>query len=115
MNIRPPLQEEAGSQGWSNFFTQLFEAIGWLKSWSYKFDLDFPSIPNHAQSSAVNVTIKGVRIGDSVHVTPYSDTPGISYKGLVTADDTVSIFAYNFSNPAIDPPAMTYRVVVIQN
>lgn len=118
MNIRPPLQEQVGNgwtPGWSAFFTQLFESIGWVKGWSFKFELDFPAVPNHSQSAGIDIQIQGVREGDSVTVTPYQDVAGIDYKAFVSADNVVTIYAYNFSNPAIDPPAMFYRVVVIQN
>ncbi len=115
MNVRPPLQEQAGSQGWSNFFTALFEAIGWVKSWSFRFTLDFPSIPGNSQSLGLTVPIPGARVGDSVHVTPYVDTVGLTYKGIVTTDDTVTIFGMNITTSPINPPATTYRVVVIQN
>lgn len=115
MNIRPPLQEKSGSQGWSNFFTQLFEAIGWVKAWSYRFAIDFPSVPNHSQSAGVPVTIKGVRQGDAVQVTPFDDVAGMFFKGIVTADDTVTLYACNFSNTAFDAPEIVFRVVVTQN
>lgn len=119
MNIRPPLREvpdgQNWTQGWTAFFTQLFEAVGWLKSWSYRFTLDFPSVPSGSQSSALTVMIPGVRQGDSVIVTPMSDTAGIDFKGRVTSDDTVSIYAMNFTAGAINPASMQFRIVVIQN
>jgi hypothetical protein len=118
LNTRPPLQEIVGegwTPGWSNFFTQLFAAVGWVQSWSYKFTLDFGSVPANSQSTGLTVTIQGARQGDSVTVTPYSDTVGITYKGVVSANDTVSIYAINFTAGAVSPASMLYRVVVIQN
>lgn len=125
MNINPPLNEAPGqsltdtwrswSQGWSSFFTQLFQAVGWLKSWAYKFEHDFPSVSANSQSAGYAVPITGVRQGDSVQVTPYSETTGLTYKGVVTSDDVVTIYAINFTTGAIDPASMDYRVVVIQN
>lgn len=125
MKTNPPLNEAPGqsltdtwrswSQGWSSFFTQVFQALGWVKSWSYKFTINFASVAANSQSAGSAVTIPGVRQGDSVHITPYSDTVGITYKGVVTADDIVTIHAINFTTGAIDPASMEYRVVVIQN
>lgn len=124
MNIRPPLNEAASltltewkswSQGWSAFFTQLFQAVGWLQSWSYKFPHDFPSVPANSQSAGYAVPISGVRPGDAVTITPATETTGIFYKGVVTANDVVTIYAINFTTGAIDPASMDYRVIVIQN
>lgn len=115
MNILPPLREHAGSPGWSNFFTQLFAAVGWVKSWAHRFTLDFDPVAAHSESGGLTVTIKGARPGDAVNVTPYANTSGITYKALVTADDTVTIYAINYTAGAIDPASMQYRVVVIQN
>ncbi len=124
MNIRPPLNEAASfgldkwtswSQGWSNFFTQLFEAVGWVKGWSFKFDIDFGLIAGNTESSGLTVSMPGVALGDSVHVTPYTNTVGIDYKGLVTASGVVTIYAINYTAAPINPASMQYRVVVVQN
>jgi hypothetical protein len=118
LKVNAPIQEQVGlgwTPGWSNFFTQLVQAIGWVKGWSFRFVLDFGSIPANSQSSGLTVTINGARQGDCVHVTPYGETVGITYKALVTADNTVTIYAINFTAGAINPPSMQYRVVVIQN
>ena len=118
MKIRPPITETVGdgwTPGWSNFFTQLFAAVGWVQSWSYKFTLDFGSVSANSQSTGLTVTITGARQGDAVTVTPYSDTIGITYKGVVTAPDTVTLYAINFTADAVNPASMLYRVVVIQN
>jgi hypothetical protein len=77
--------------------------------------LDFSSVPANSESAGKTVTITGVRQGDSVHVTPYSNTVGITYKALVTADDTVTIYALNNTVGAINLASMLYRVIVIQN
>ena len=117
MKINPPLQEEVGqgwTQGWRAFFTQLFQAVGWLKSWSYRFELDFPTVSANSQE-ALTVEIMGVRQGDAVMVSPYEDVEGLIFKGVVTADDTVTVYAKNFSGPPVDPPLMFYRVTVLQN
>lgn len=125
MKVNPPLNEApsqslivtwlAWSQGWSAFFTALFEAVGWTKSWSYRFTLDFGSVAANAESTGLTITIPGVIQGDCVYVTPYINTVGINYKGLVTADSVVTIYALNNTVSSINPISMQYRVVVIQN
>jgi hypothetical protein len=118
LKVNAPIQEQVGqgwTSGWSNFFTQLVQAVGWVKGWSYKFTINFSSVAANSQSPGNSVSITGVRQGDSVHVTPYSETTGITYKGVVTSDDTVTIYAINFTAAAIDPASMQFRVVVIQN
>lgn len=118
MNNRPPLQEPAGerwSEGWSNWFTQIFDCISWKKSWNYKFEVDFSSIPANSESAGFQVTIPGARPGDSVQVTPYSNTTGLTYKGVVATDDTVILYAINFTTGAVNPASMLYRVIVTQN
>lgn len=118
MNNRPPLQEPAGdrwSEGWSNWFTQLFDCLPWKKSWNYKFTIDFANVPANSESAGSLVTIPGARPGDSVHVTPFSNTVGITYKGVVSADDSVTLYAINNTNGAVNPASMLYRVIVTQN
>lgn len=118
MNIRPPLREvplNTWTTGWTAFFTQLFEAVGWVKGWSYTFTLDFPSVNANSQSPGQSVSITGVRQGDSVSITPYSETAGITYKGVVTSDDTITVYAINFTTGSVNPVSMQFRVVVTQN
>lgn len=118
MKIPVPITEQVATgwtPGWTTFFQALTKALGWTQTWSYVFTLDFGSVSANSQSAGQTVTIKGVREGDSVHITPYSDTVGITYKGQVTASDTVTINAINFTAGAINPASMQYRVVVIQN
>jgi hypothetical protein len=113
-----PIQENVDNgwtPAWSAFFTQLVRAIGWVNSWSYKFTLDFGSIPANSESSGMNVTISGVKQGDSVNITPYTNTVGISYKGLVTSDNNVTIYAINHTSNPINPASMQYNIIVLQN
>jgi hypothetical protein len=118
LKINAPIQEQVGdgwTPGWTNFFARLVQAVGWAQSWSYRFTLDFGSVAANSESSGLTVTIPSVMQGDSVSVTPYTNTVGITYKGLVTADDTVTIYALNNTAAPINPASMQFRVVVIQN
>jgi hypothetical protein len=49
-----------------------------------------------------------------VLVRPTTAVNGIILDGTVTADDTVTLRAVNYSAGAIDPASQTYRVIVFQ-
>lgn len=114
MNNRPPLQEQFGTTGWANWFTQVFDSLlGWRQTFNRAQVFDFGSIPALSQASTT-VTVTGVRPGSAVMVTPLTETPGIVYSGVVTANNTVTIFAKNYTGGAIDPPSNTFRIIVFQ-
>lgn len=118
MNNQPPIRESAGDQwsgSWAAWFQNVFDCLRWKQSFNYTFAVDFPSVPANSQSSAIDKTIPGVRQGDAVQVTPLSDASGIVFKGIVTANDTVSLYACNFTAGSINPSSNTLRVVVLQN
>lgn len=115
MNNRPPLQEQFGSNGWANWFTQAFLALlGWKQTFNVTKTIDFGSITAQNQASST-VAVTGARSGDAVSVTPSADTAGIVFSGVVTAKDTVTIYAKNFTAGSIDPASTTFRVIVFQN
>lgn len=115
MNSRPPLPEQFGSPGWVNWFTQVFTALtGWKQTITNTKVFDFGSIAGQTQSSTT-VTVTGARSGAVVLVTPLADTSGVIYSGVVTANDTVTIYAKNYTAGAIDPASTTFRVIVFQN
>ena len=118
MNNLAPIRQPAGDSWageWISWFQNVFECLRWKKSFNYTFVIDFGSVSANSQSTASTVTIPGVRQGDAVDVTPFSDTSGIKYKALVTADDTVSVFACNFTAGSINPASTTFRIIVLQN
>lgn len=118
MNNQAPIREPAGDSwpgSWIAWFQTVFSCIPWKQAFNYTFVVDFPNVPANSQSAAITVTITGARSGDMVQVCPLADTSGIFYKGLVTANDTISMFACNFTIAAINPASTTIRVVVIQN
>jgi hypothetical protein len=113
-----PVRQPAGedwSPAWKDWFSQVVACLPFSRSYNYTFTIDFGNVLANTQSAATTVTIPGVKQGDSVHVTPLADTVGIIPKGVVTADDTVSVFVCNFTAGAINPASTVYRVVVIQN
>lgn len=115
MNNRPPLQEQFGSSGWANWFTQAFLALlGWKKTFNVTSVFDFGSISAQSELSTA-VTVTGARSGDSVSVTPSTNTSGVIYTGVVTANDAVTLYAKNFTAGAINPASTTFRIIVFQN
>lgn len=118
MNNNAPTRESAGdrwSPAWVAWFQQVFESIRWRKSFNYTFAVDFPNVLANSQSAAIVKTIPDVAIGDAVLVTPEADTAGLLYKGVITAANTVSLYACNFTAAPINPAATTLRVIVLQN
>lgn len=114
MNNRPPLQEDAGSTGWANWFTQVFQCLPWKKGINVTAAIDFPSIAAQSEQSSA-VTVTGARAGDAIQVTPAANTSGVLYAGVVTADNTVMVYAKNFTAGAINPASTTFRIIVLQN
>lgn len=118
MNNVAPIQEPAGDKwtpGWAGWFKQVFACLPWKQAFNYKFEIDFSSVSANSESAGFQVEIPGARAGDSVLVTPYSNTVGITYKGVVTADDTVTLYAINYTTGAVNPASMLYRIIVTQN
>ena len=99
---------------WATFFSQIFYALlGWKKTFTKTLTHDFGSI--NAQTEATQtVTITGVRSGDAVIVRPTTAVNGIILDGTVTANDTVTVRAVNYSSGSIDPASQTYRILVFQ-
>jgi hypothetical protein len=115
MNNQPPISEGGLSTGWQNWFIQAWEALtGWKKTWNKTLTHDFATLIAEATDSAT-LTIKGARQGDGVQVTPYEATAGVVYYGVVTANDTVTIYAQNCKSVSVNPASTTFRVIVFQN
>jgi hypothetical protein len=122
MNNRPStgeaLLDQNGrlSRGWSNWIEQIWLCLrAWKKSYTATEAIDFASVAANSQSAASTVTIVGVRHGDAVTVTPLVQTTGIFYKAHVSANDTVSVYACNFTAGAVNPASTSFRIVVLQD
>jgi hypothetical protein len=62
----------------------------------------------------LTITVTGAVVGDAVFLgLPTATTAGIIHEAYVSAADTVTVRANNFTSGAIDPAAMTFRVVVM--
>jgi len=118
MNNRPPLSESlegpAPSNGWSNWFTQVFLGLPWKKGINFTATVDIGATGPQSQS-ATAVTVVGARVGDAVQIAPTADTSGMIYTGVATADDTVTIYAKNFTVGSINPAPQVFRIIVLQN
>lgn len=112
-----PIREPAGerwSQSWANWFQQVTNCLRWKQTFNVTAIIDFPSIITQQQASDT-VTVTGARSGDAVIVTPTNDVTGLIFTGVVTAVDTVTVYAKNFSGIAVDATSQTFRIIVIQN
>ncbi|MCR4308159.1 MAG: hypothetical protein NUV80_06390 [Candidatus Berkelbacteria bacterium] len=118
----PPLKSQlpAGkemavwTQPWAAWFTSLWQAIfGWNKTYTGTLTHDFGSIATLSQATQT-VTITGARSGDAVIVRPTTAVNGIIIDGTVTADDTVTVRAVNYSSGSIDPASQIYRIICFQ-
>lgn len=123
MNNNPPLQEgytiaglyAALTTGWSNWFTQVFQALsGWNKGITTTAMLDFPNIIAQGQQ-ILTASVQGARAGDAVVIQSASSQSGVIFTGDVTTDNVVTIRACNFTTAAINPAAQSFRIIILQN
>ena len=114
-NSLPVGQEKAvWTKPWGNWFTQIFLSLfGWTRSYTATLTNDFGSIAAQSQATQT-VTVTGVRSGDAVIVRPTTAINGIIVDGTVTADNTVTVRAVNYSSGAVDPASQVYRIICFQ-
>jgi hypothetical protein len=75
--------------------------------------LDFPNTLA-VTSSDMTITVTGAAVGDAVFIgLPAAPTAGFIFQGFVSAADTVTIRATNFTAGALNPASATYRVTVV--
>lgn len=126
MNNAPPLNEPpvmgggVFSLGWSNWFSLAYRLLTWKRSFVVQATVDFASIAAQSQLSAVVTPapasgLVGVRLGDAVQVTPTTDVNGVIFTGVVTANNTLTLYAKNFTAGAINPASQVFQIVVLQN
>lgn len=102
-------------QPWANWFSALFLCIfAWKKSYTVTLAKTWGLIAGGAEATQT-VTVDGARTGDVVLVQPATKTTGIvDNLGVVTASNTVTVYAQNTTTGNITPGAKTYRIVVLQ-
>ena len=99
---------------WGNWISALFGCIaGWKKTYTNSAIFNFGDILTLA-TATTTVTVTGARDGDAVHVSSGTPTTGIIIDGYVSASDTVTIRAQNFTAGTINPASSTFRVIVFQ-
>lgn len=102
------------SVGWATWFSQAWYALqGWTKTYYATLTFDFGNIAAQSQATTT-LTIAGARSGDIVVVMATTAVNGIILDGSVTASNTVTIRAVNYSAAGIDPASQVYRVLVFQ-
>jgi hypothetical protein len=77
--------------------------------------LDFPSVSAQSQAS-LTMTVTGAVTGDAVAlgVPTAAVTNGIDYTAWVSAADTVTVRAANYSAGPLDPASGTFRATIIR-
>lgn len=111
---RNPQPAAVWPKPWANFFSSLFLSVfGWQRTYYGTLTHDFGSISAQSQATQT-VTIQGARSGDVVVVRPTTAVNGIILDGTVTADNTVTVRAVNYSSGGIDPSSQVYTVLVFQ-
>lgn len=123
MNSKPRLQEEFPvegdsariTRGWSNWFMDVWRALaGWQSTLTATASLTFPAIGAQSQGS-LSFAVEDAAPGDAVSVFSI-DVAGMIFSAQVTAPNTVTVYAKNFTAGAITPPAsLSVRVIVFQN
>ena len=102
-------------QPWASWFTSLWQAIfGWNKTYTGTLSKTWAYIAAHDEATQT-VTITGARSGDLVIISPATKTTGVVDNiGVVTASDTVTVYAQNTTGGAVVPGAKTYRIICFQ-
>lgn len=99
---------------WREWFRSVFYGFfGWKRTYTTTKEHNFVNILAQDEQT-VTVALAGVRIGDAVIVRPATARNGIAIDGTVTADDEVTIRAFNYSALTINPANTVYRVIVFQ-
>lgn len=117
MNNNPPIREPVGqgwTPSWSNWFQQVFSCLAWTNAFNVTATMDFPAVPPAGQVSAT-APVPGARAGDAVQLTALADTPGVIFSGYISANNTVTVVAKNFTAAPVDPAPTAFRIIVIQN
>jgi hypothetical protein len=74
--------------------------------------LDFPSIST-LTSADLTITVTGAATGDVVALgLPAAPTAGIAWNAFVSATNTVTVRAHNYTGSSIDPASAAFRVQV---
>jgi hypothetical protein len=66
------------------------------------------------QEGSISLTISNAAIGDQVIVSALSNIVGLTFKGIVTAANTVTVYACNFTNGNLGPTSGSFKVTVIK-
>lgn len=77
--------------------------------------LDFGSIASQSQAD-LTITVTGAAVGDTVAlgVPTAAVTNGIVYSAWVSATNTVTVRAHNYTGSAIDPASGTFKATVVR-
>lgn len=106
---------EPVDKGWTLGWTRWLKLVqlalsGWRKSVRVELTHDFGVIPSGA-SASTTITVQGARVGDVAKVNA-THRAGIVWSVNVTANDTVTLYAQNFTVSSINPDSNTFYILV---
>lgn len=108
------LNDAVRFKSWASRIKSLFLNFSFAKELTATATLDFPSIATLTDED-LTITVTGAAANDSVVLgLPTSPTTGIVFNAFVSAADTVTVRAHNYTAGAIDPASATYRVTVFK-
>ena len=116
---RPPIEDSGDGTPipslWATWVNALWGAIaGWRQTLTGSVVIDCGSIAANTQSSSATLTIQGAATTDLAIVQPSTQTSGLIFTAFVSAVNTVTIRACNFTAGSIDPPSTTFRVILFK-
>lgn len=101
--------------GWKSWFQEVYNCLGgWSASFAGSGTIDFGNIPFGSELSGT-VTVSGVAVGDKVNVYPMANVEGLVFIPIVTAADTITVYAKNFSLDFVDPATVDFKFTIYKN
>lgn len=102
LGAAPTTAQEAATKAYVDSMTQSASA-----------DLDFGSVPGQSDVE-LNIPLPGAAVGECVTLGPPSMTAGIAYTAWVSAPDTVTVCAHNYTTGPKDPPPGKFKAAVVR-
>lgn len=119
MDTKAPTRETV-KDGWTPEWVRWLEMVflglsGWRKAVKVDTTIDFGLILAHNELGSSPITVRGARPLDTVLVAAEGNISGLTYKGVITADDQLVIYAVNSTVSNINPVSMQFRITVLMN
>lgn len=114
-----PTNEPVGG-GWTPEWKRWLKLVqlalsSWSKPVKVETTIDFGLVLAHNELGSSPITVRGARPLDIVLVAAEGNLSGLTYKGVVTANDQVTVYAVNSTTSNMNPGSMQFRIIVLQN